>query len=97
MGHSIVKVIPVPKHHIAKTCEVLEVKIYTLLTSTLGGDEWSALPLRKESLIPVGWRLSGPQSRSACGGEELVVGSCEHSNELSGSIKDGFLDWLSNY
>jgi hypothetical protein len=30
--------------------------------------------------------------------EEPVVGSCEHGNEPSGSIKGGeFLDWMSDY
>jgi hypothetical protein len=31
-------------------------------------------------------------------GNGRVAGSCEHGNELSGSIKGGkFLDWLSKY
>jgi len=31
-------------------------------------------------------------------GQETVAGSCEHSNEPSGSIKGGeFLDQVSNY
>jgi hypothetical protein len=30
----------------------------------------AALPPRKEPLVPIGWRLDGPQSRSGRGGEE---------------------------
>jgi hypothetical protein len=35
---------------------------------------------------------------AAASGYEPVAGSCEQSNEPSGSIKCGeFLDWLSDY
>jgi hypothetical protein len=31
----------------------------------------ASLPRGKESMVPIGWRLGGPQSRSGRGGEEI--------------------------
>jgi hypothetical protein len=51
----------------------------------------------------MGWILwndlgNGKWMDTTGSGQGPVVDPCEHSNESSGSIKDGdFLDWLSDY
>jgi len=75
--------------------EGVEVRLYTFLTSTLHGGQWSALHIgcitsRERALpYPLNIRLGGPQSQCGHGSEEKNLCLCQETKIMHKLMSSG--------